>query len=76
MPQMTIYMDKETLKNIEHAAKMEHQSISQWVKNQLVKSLKSFWPENYFEVFGSLKDLKIERPPQPGFDNDVVREKL
>ncbi len=33
-----------------------------------------YWPERYFEVFGSLRDVKIERPAQPDPKNDVPRQ--
>ena len=76
MAQITLYIDEGTLKKIEMAAKREHQSISQWVKNRILKTFTSAWPENYFKVLGSLKNEDLSRPPQPPLKNDVPRKIL
>jgi PHD/YefM family antitoxin component YafN of YafNO toxin-antitoxin module len=56
MPQISLYIDEETLKKIEKAAKKEHISISKWVGNNIRRSFKSEYPENYFDLYGSVKD--------------------
>jgi PHD/YefM family antitoxin component YafN of YafNO toxin-antitoxin module len=56
MPQISLYIDEETLKKIEKAAKREHLSISKWVGNNIRRSFKSEYPENYFDLYGSVKD--------------------
>ncbi len=43
MPQISLYIDEETLKKIEKAAKKEHLSISKWVGNNIKRS---FEPKN------------------------------
>lgn len=77
MAQLTIYLDGETLKKIEGAARREHESISGWVKKRLVLSLKNSWPAGYFDVFGALsKDNNFKRPEQTTFDQDTSRQTL
>ena len=56
MPQISLYIDEETLKKIEKAAKKEHVSISKWVGNNIKRTFKSEYPENYFDLYGSVKD--------------------
>ena len=56
MPQISLYIDEETLKKIEKAAKKEHISISKWVGNNIKRSFKGEYPKNYFNLYGSMKD--------------------
>ena len=76
MGQLTIYLDEETLKKIEMAAKREHKSISKWVKSRLEHFLNKGWPEDYFKLFGSLSDEELKRPPQSPFELDHKRSEL
>lgn len=64
MAQITIYIDDETLKQIEQAANRENDSISKWVKKRLVSSLKKSWPKDYADLFGALQDDSFSRPDQ------------
>ena len=74
MAQLTVYIDEETRKKIEIAAKNANASISQWVKARLAEALQQTWPENYFELFGSLSGSDLRRPPQPRFQDDTPRQ--
>ena len=65
MAQLTVYIDEETRKKIEVAAKNANASVSQWVKEKLAEALQRTWPENYFDLFGSLHGSDLERPPEP-----------
>jgi hypothetical protein len=76
MAQLTVYLDDGTLKKVGMAARREHRSISQWVKQRLVGALSHTWPAGYFELFGSLADESFERPPQPSLSRDVRRTAL
>ena len=77
MAQLTVYIDGNTLKKVETAARREHKSISQWVKRCLESVLQNKWPENYFEVFGALSgDDSFKRPPQGSLSGDARRAKL
>lgn len=76
MPQLSIYIDEQTLKLIEIAAKIERLSISKYAVKKLNESMNSKWPEHYEELYGSIKDdtFKVERIDS--FKNDAPREEL
>lgn len=74
MPQLSLYIDQETLKKIELAAKKEKVSISQWVKGKLQSSFEKKWPDNYFQLYGSIEDESFKRPDSLNFKNDSKRE--
>lgn len=77
MAQLTIYIDDETRRGIEQAARASGMSVSGWVKERLTRSLRSEWPEGYFEnVIGSLADDDIQRPEALPESLDVPREEL
>lgn len=56
MPQLSLYIDDETLLKIETAAKINKTSISKWVSERLRESLANTWPDNYCSLFGSVED--------------------
>ncbi len=74
MPQLSLYIDQETLKKIELAAKKEKVSISQWVKGKLQSSFEKKWPDNYFQLYGSIDDESFQKPDSLNFKNDSKRE--
>jgi hypothetical protein len=76
MAQLTIYLDDDTRKRIETAARQAQVSVSQWVKDRLTQALEASWPANYFDLFGSLADSDLVRPPQPGFEQDTRRKRM
>ena len=76
MPQISLYIDKPTLKKVETLAKKEKKSISKWVRLRIKKSMEKTWPENYFSLFGSVKDKKFDRPKDLKTKNDAPREML
>ncbi len=74
MPQVSLYIDKETLVKIEHLARKNHVSISRWVGNTLRKLIKDEYPDDFFSLFGALTDASFSRPDQPAFSHDGTRE--
>ncbi len=75
MPQISLYIDKNTLHKIEAAANVEHVSVSKWVGNKIKKVLNFTWPNDYFELYGSIKDETFKRH-NTSFSNDTKRESL
>jgi len=74
-----LYIDDETFKKVEKAAKREGSSISKWVRSRITRDLiKSggAWPKEWLALLGSLKGSGIKRPAQPEFKNDVRRNSL
>ena len=76
VPQISLYIDQNTLEKIEKAAKKNHASVSKWVGSNIKKFLKDDYPEDYFTLFGSIKDDTLHRPEQIPYKNDVKREKI
>lgn len=76
MPQISLYIDKSTLKKVETLAKKEKKSISKWVRLRIKKSMDKTWPDDFFSLFGSVTDKKFVRPDELELKIDVPREKL
>jgi len=74
MPQISLYIDKLTLKKVETLAKKENKSISKWVRLRIKKSMDKTWPDDYFSLFGSVKDKKFIRPKELKASKDIHRE--
>jgi hypothetical protein len=75
MPQISLYIDKETLSKIEKAANRDKVSISKWVGSNLKKVIKDDYPKNYFDLFGSISDDSFI-VSKLSFKNDSKRESL
>jgi hypothetical protein len=76
MSQLTIYLDEESLSRVKTAAERERLSVSKWARQKLTEAANRAWPEDYFELFGALRDTEFERPDQGAFDDDAARKEL
>lgn len=76
MPQISLYIEKEILKKVEIAAKLENKSISKWVASQIKSNLRKQYPEDYFSLFGSITDENFIEPNEINFNEDIAKEKL
>lgn len=76
MPQLSLYIDANTLSKIEIAAKINNTSISKWVSERLKESLIDKWPDNYISLFGCIDDDTFNVEKTEGFNNDSKRENL
>ena len=74
MPQVSLYIDKETLEKMEAQARKNHTSLSRWVGNSLKHLIKGDYPEGFFGLFGSVKDDTFGRPEHLSFGTDSRRE--
>ncbi len=71
MPQLSLYIDKDTLNKIEIGAKLEHVSISKYVVRKLNESMSNAWPENYKNMYGIIDDDSFEVERIKDFTNDI-----
>ena len=71
----SLYIDKEILQNIERAANRDKLSISEWVGKSLKKVFRDDYPDNYFDLFGSIDDDSFEIPSLD-LKSDSKRESL
>ncbi len=76
MPQISLYLDAETLKKIEKAAELDNTSISKWVTGKLIEHLEKNWPENYKSLYGSIDDNSFCAEAIKDFSHDTDREEL
>ena len=76
MPQLSLYIDEETLRKLEIAAKLENLSTSRYVVRKLNETMNSSWPENYEQLFGSIQDESFRVDPLADFSADSRREAL
>jgi len=76
MPQLSLYIDKVTLRKIELAAKIENLSISKFVVNKINESLHDSWPVNYENLFGSIDDDSFNTINKMDYKNDIPRETI
>ena len=76
MPQLSIYIDENTLNKISVAARIEKLSVSKFVVKKLNESMRDSWPQNFRELFGSISDESFDADKSLGFEKDVPREAL
>ncbi|MCD6122500.1 MAG: hypothetical protein J7K04_11740 [Spirochaetales bacterium] len=76
MAQLSLYIDENTLKKIEIAAKIENISISKFVTKKINDALRSSWPDKYDSLFGSITDETFGSIESLNNKNDIPREKL
>lgn len=74
MPQISLYIDENTLEKIGEIAKNENLSISKWVENNIKSLIKNRYPEDFFSLFGAINDDSFQRPEELDDDNDHIRE--
>jgi len=75
MPQISLYIDEQTLSKVEDAAKEEHLSVSGWVARQLRARLEPRYPAGFQDLFGSISDSSFHSPGDPS-GSDITRESL
>ncbi len=75
MPQISLYIDEQTLKKVEMAARKQHVSISKWVSQHLKAKLAPEYPPDYKNLFGCIPKDALRRPDTPDFDLDAKRDR-
>lgn len=75
MPQISLYIDADTLQKVEYAAQQQHLSISKWVAEQIKAKVEPIYPQGFYHLFGSVQDETFIRPEQPNI-SDSPREIL
>jgi hypothetical protein len=77
MPHLNIYVGENLLRQIKTIAKIEKVSMSKLIQNKISNVFsKADWPENYFDIFGSLDENDLKRPEQSSAKSDIPRESL
>lgn len=76
MPQISLYIDKETLEQVEILAKTDQVSISKWVGNNIKDLIKHRYPKDFFALHGSIDDESFQKPASLNPHDDVRQESL
>ena|GEM_PF-206593 len=74
MPQLSIYLDDNTLTQVRESAKNSNISVSKLITNALGKYMSNQWPEGFDALFGSVSDDTFQRQPNIRFASDSKRE--
>ncbi|EHQ04702.1 hypothetical protein [Leptonema illini] len=64
MPQISLYIDDETLRKVELAASKNNVSVSKWMTEQIQLNIVAGYPEGFESLFGSVKEGELVRPEQ------------
>jgi hypothetical protein len=76
MPQVSLYLDKETLDRIGQLARKGGVSISRWVGDNLKRLIRDEYPEEFWGVFGAVQDESFTRPEELSPSSDSLRVSL
>jgi len=76
IPQLSLYIEDDTLKTIETQAKIVKLSVSKFVSAILKEHLNNTWPPDFQNIFGSIKDDSFLQPASIAFSMDAEREAL
>ena len=74
MPQISLYIDEDTLEKVSELAKSENLSISKWVGINIKSLIKNRYPKDFFSLFGAIKDETFQRSEELNFNSDHKRE--
>jgi hypothetical protein len=76
MPQLSLYFDESTMKQVDQAAKLSKTSMSKWVRKAVIESLNNEWTEGFFDLCGSIDDDSFEVPDDSQTINSTPRAEL
>jgi hypothetical protein len=77
MPQMTIYLDDETSKLVQRAARQAGESASKWVADAVRRRARTEWPPDVLSILGSWgADFPDAAALRKGYGKDAKRERL
>lgn len=76
MPQLSLYIDEETLSKLEAGAKLNNLSVSKYVTDALRKYFSNNWSDDFKTLFGSIHDDSFNVESIRDYSCDVERETL
>jgi hypothetical protein len=76
MAQLSLYLDSDTISQIEIGAKADHISKSKYVAKIIREHAAGAWPGHFMDLYGSISDETFARAPELGLSDDVERENL
>jgi hypothetical protein len=76
MPQISLYIDEETLKKARRAAEQRNLSISRWVAEQIRSRVEAEYPAGFDDLFGSISDETSTEPSELPRSADTPRDSV
>jgi hypothetical protein len=76
MPQLSLYLDDETHRELEKRSNISKVSISKFVAKILKTHLSVGWPDGYFSLFGSITDESFDKQEVSDWSSDTPRMSL
>ena len=76
MPQLSLYLDDATHREVEVRAKLGNMSASRFVTSILKMYFTRGWPTGYHNIFGSIDDDTFVIQGDTGWVADAPRERL
>jgi hypothetical protein len=76
MPQISLNIDQIIFEKIERIAKQKQTSVSDWVEDNIKKTLGNDYPNDFFKLFGAIKDDTFIEPIEIDQKYDIRREQL
>ena len=76
MANITIYLPDEMEKKVRKAAKAQHQPVSRWIAEQLLRSMESGWPQGFLSAAGSMPDFPDAASLRESYGPESRREEL
>jgi hypothetical protein len=74
MPQLHLYLPKDTAEEVKRRARTKKVSVSSYLAELVQSRIVDDWPDNFFaNVIGGWQDKPLKRPSQLEFE---VREKI
>ena len=73
MPQLSLYIDEETLAKIKSSAAAEKLSVSKLVTRILSRSLSSAWTPEFLATYGAITDPSFVEPTEIAMMQDLPR---
>jgi hypothetical protein len=76
MPQISLNIDQIIFEKIKKIAERKRTSVSDWVEDNIKKTLGNGYPNDFFELFGAINDDTFVEPIEIDQKYDIRREQL
>jgi hypothetical protein len=76
MPQLSLYLDYETMEIVRRNAELENRSVSKYVAKVLREKTDRDWPDWFWGLCGAIDDEGFVEPEDVYFDQVSAREAL
>ena len=74
MPQLSLYLDSETMESLRSAAAARSMSLSEFARTTLKNGMKSAssnpWPKSLWDSFGAVDDESFSEPAELAWELD------